>query len=333
MAATIAAVGLGIVGSSCKEPTSVVIEVRTTVPVGDVRATMFAVGGNPGEAEQKAALGSVDAVTKSVDPSGFVGTLVAVPSNGDGSRLAVVIVLGVGVAPQTCKPPDYKGCIVARRSLAYRANERLRLPIVIEPACVNVPCSPTTTCQKGSCYESSVSCDAANVCASPGDNGSPVDGGGDGNDGTLPDGTLPDGARPDGSTNDGATGDAKADAPDGGNTFDGSTPNAGLVFCPAPATDCVLGEPSNERCCTKSGAGTCAIPEVACTVGSYELYCDGPEDCPAITPYCCIAGTTASCKGLCVSGNILCHSSNECPSLSTCTGVYAGYYGTCETPP
>lgn len=288
--------------ASCREPTSLEIDVRTNLAAADVRGTAFVVAGTPFAAEERVKLTSWSATTNAVGPDGHVGTLVAIPEGGrnEGS-VSIVVVVGVGRNATSCAPPKFEGCIVARRQLAYRAHTRLRLPIVLETSCVDVPCDATSTCAKGSCVSANVDCNDDGSCDPPA-RLVPVDAGNDPDatlDAPLPsDGDPPD-ARPDGS--DAAT--------DGGDASPGPTgndcpTNAGTIDCrtTSSAPDCCFYStsffctsscPGNTYSCTGrrycSSAYCCGTdmpPSASCGTSCAHFVCTGDGDCPPQLPRC-----------------------------------------------
>ncbi|HSO37387.1 MAG TPA: hypothetical protein VLT33_32905 [Labilithrix sp.] len=109
---------------------------------------------SPQEAEDRMALGSFSAqVERGACDGARIGTLVITPQ---GPRGAVLVAARVSDDPTaTCKPPDYKGCIVARRSFAFVDHASVTLPISLEAACADVACDVATSCRSGSCVSAS----------------------------------------------------------------------------------------------------------------------------------------------------------------------------------
>ncbi|MBS2020254.1 MAG: hypothetical protein JST00_45765 [Deltaproteobacteria bacterium] len=320
-----AASAMLLAAESCKEPTSVEIEVRTTLQPNEVRGTQFFVGGDPSALESDVGNGYPSAETANAGADGFVGTLVSIPPDGESGSLSIVVVLGFSNAPSACRPQNgYKGCIVARRRLAYRKNERLRVPILLDPSCVDVPCDAVSTCAKGSCFSSSIECAADGSCRGPENGGTqrpperPIDGGAeaavDASDASAD-------APPD------ALVDSPIDAP-ADRKFDGpiepSSPDA--IRCPGQP-DCAL---ANETCCISSGSGTCLSDLALCAPPTLTVRCDGPEDCGIRA--CCIVTNGTACLPACPTEESLCHSDADCPLVRpTCTPLqYANFYRVCR---
>ncbi len=318
-------VALGAI-ASCREPTSIEIDVRTNLAASDMRGTVFVVAGTAAEAVGLMTKGSWSAVTNAVDGDGHVGTLVAVPhGGGGGGGVSIVVIAGYGRAATSCAPPKFDGCIVARRQLSYRAHARLRLPIALDLSCANVPCDELSTCANGKCVSAQTTCDDDDGCrleapaASGEDGGTPDAGGEGGAEGdALVDGPTQTDAKPDGPV----PGDAGGDANSGGIAN----------ICPAPtAIDCY----PNICCYTSSNNFQCG-PTAACSVSVYKFQCTGRLHCAA-SEFCCSESTpeTSHCATDCVL-HTLCNSDADCPvDIPKCTkrffpGGGAKYLSECQ---
>ncbi len=131
-----------VVLSACRDPTQITFEITTDVPCGDVNDTSIAVG-VPGEVEDT----STTATTRCVD--GRIGSIVVVPSSGTDAEIGIRMATGVGVDAESCAPPAFTGCIVARRALRYVPHTPLFVPVTMRSECRDVPCGATTTCVEG----------------------------------------------------------------------------------------------------------------------------------------------------------------------------------------
>jgi hypothetical protein len=309
---------LALVLASCRSPTKVVLDLRTNLPCSSVKGTTVGAAADPLSAEASTpAAGSTACAA-----GGELGTLVVVPRTGDSTRVAVRAILGVTVVPSACKPPEYAGCVVERRSIAFVSHEELDIPIALDAECVGVPCDATTTCVKGRCVSADVSCDADNTCRVEGD---------------TPPGTPPNVPPPiDGSADGGdadAQTDAPTDAPKDAPKDAVSSPDAdGKIDCPgAPDDPCNVGG----QCCfdALSGVGSCD----ACIIGQPRLACSGLRTCglSAIGGYCCYSTVSkdAACSTSCAD-LYLCETSADCPpGLSLCNHGAAsfpsGFFGRC----
>src|SRR5262245_39809067 len=110
--------------SACRTPTQVTFEVTTNVPCSELRETAIAVGSLDALADP----GFAPAATAPrCTREGRIGSLVVVPSGGDGDLVAVRITTGVGVAPDACGPESK--CIVARRALRFIPHEELTVRV------------------------------------------------------------------------------------------------------------------------------------------------------------------------------------------------------------
>lgn len=322
----LAFVGL-VVATSCKEPTQVIVEARTNVPHRAGLATTFSVGA-PGAVEK------AEATTESREPwgaDGFVGSLVVVPGTGDDAPLAVKLVMGIRVEARECKPPEYQGCIVARRRLRYVPHERLRLPIGIYARCEGVSCDESSTCNAlGLCVSAEIdpsTCASDSGCRVPGDDAPPpvVDG----------DASTPNDATTDGSAdaNDGGAGGDATDAADAGGDAGAATP--GYVECPgAPGGRCSTA--NDTFCCYTPGTnlGTCSTDSVGCYQGGRALImCDDHSDCAAGETCCHNGGGTPylGCSNSCIDiYKEVCHVSGVCQGGKACTDLAFNHYSTCQ---
>jgi hypothetical protein len=95
-------------------------------------------------------------VTQSCSDDGGIGTLFVVPSGGFDVDVGIRATLGVTADADQCTPPEFAGCVVARRSLEYTPHHRLVLPISLTQACVGHPCDPSSTCVGGVCVDAGV---------------------------------------------------------------------------------------------------------------------------------------------------------------------------------
>jgi hypothetical protein len=284
-----ACVGVAIaIFASCKEPTAIAIEARTNAPPQSVKGTTFTV-----RAPDVAENAPPQAQTSSVDASGFIGSLVAVPKDADDSSVVVKVVVGLDRPAEACSRTDgYKGCIVARRRLSYVPGETLRLPIFLDVACRDIACNDSSTCRGGLCVSSVVSC-SGSACEAPGEL---VDGGTILVDApTSPDVSVPL--------------DAAGDAMEAGPDYSGVVCNGKV--CPRGNVCCIEGSKPG-FCLTAND--TCPIVTVG--VPMLRVECDGPEDCRGGNR-CCATATLAACQPACMSDDKeLCHSKFDCTTKS-----------------
>ncbi len=168
----LAVLGLVLAASvaSCQEPTQITLTVRTNVPYRpNVSMAMWSSSG--GRIPQ----GSAPQVTHG-EPwlsDGLLGDLVVTPRGGKDEPLTLHVVLGVGRDPARCSSEDSKGCIVARRRLAFVPHTRLRVPVVLWLACDGVACGEDETCNYvGKCVPAALdpaACSSPDGCVLPGD--------------------------------------------------------------------------------------------------------------------------------------------------------------------
>jgi len=324
--ATIAAItvaGAAAVASpGCRTATQVTLEIRTdgSLTCAEVKGVAIVVALTPAAAEGKMALSTLSAeiVRGACGPDRhLLGTLVMTPSDSTG---AVVVRARVSDSvDSTCKPPDYRGCIVSRRAFSFIDHASVTLPITLELSCADVPCDAITSCRTGQCISSNATCfEETERCESPAEPVVTADGGAPLPDDAAVDGTLPDGAVADASND----ADAKAD------TGDGAVGN--------PGEDCPTGVPGGEPCysgvkplccanvpmqrfeCTDNAGGCPGLyPRFSCTNTALctGLCCAGTPDGGAITGTC--TGTFASCPA---GQRALCKTSLDCPiAARSCT--------------
>lgn len=316
----LAAAAFGL-GQGCQDATQATLEIRMVKSELCPKSggTGIAVGTDRDETEQRITT-YVTAETRECDPSsGMIGSLVVTP--GESGKAAIVVAVAFDAtrarSSSECRPPAYAGCIVARRFLAFADHKNLRLPITIDPACLDVPCNATSTCRKGNCYDSRTI-----NGEEPGDDGKGgaleggiVDG--------AADGFTPDGSRQDGSTSEGGDGSSEGGEA-GGEGGDAEAGKSTVPFClvddPSGRNDlycetdgfgvpktCGIRPTVPNACCpTGSGGGTSCAP-VNCVDATTQLCCRN-EDCPQ-PGYCCppetAKGQPRTCKagGPAVDGN------------------------------
>jgi len=328
--ATIAAFATSLmaVAPGCRDATQATLEIRMlkTDLCPKLGGTAIAVGANRDEVEARVST-YVTAETRDCDVgSGTIGSLVVTP--GEGGRSAIVVAVAFDTArartATDCKPPAYAGCVVARRYFAFSDHKNLRIPISIDPECLDVPCNATSTCRKGNCYDSETT-----DGLEPGDDGN----GGATEAGIVDgavDGFVPDGSKLDGS-NDGSSADGSSEGgPDGGSDADGgeggapplATCNANILYCNKAGA---LGECSGsiaQACCDLDVPNRCTTP-AACDAKT--KYCCVPADCTVPGETC--MGASGTTPGRCLPSSVVpptCTNPNLgpllCPSPTSCNG-------------
>jgi len=157
---------------ACRESTQVTIRLTTDASCGGDGFQQAAIAV---AAKEKLSGREPSALTEACqdgDPESDIGTIVVVPSGDDDAPFAVRVVAGIGVPAEACMAPDYvlgdddteagRGCIVARRNLAFLPHTELELPIVLRKECLNVDCSADQTCVSGTCVSAKVDPDKCN---------------------------------------------------------------------------------------------------------------------------------------------------------------------------
>lgn len=325
----------------CQSPTQVTVELRTfgALPCSSLKGVSIAVAQTPAEAEARMKLQSFSAQVPRGECGAdgrTVGTLVITPSGEAG---AIVVRARISDEPgATCEPPEYKGCIVARRSFSFIDHASLTLPITLEAACADVPCNVESSCRSGVCVSSKASCsEALGSCPSVAE---PVPAPDGGSTPPLPDEVLPlpDGGMPDGSPDLDASPDASVDASpdatlDAPITDGNSDAPTSKGLCPTNSgpVDCALNGAS-PVCCFDIVAGFSCTTAFGCPPAAPHYNCTGPTQCA--TKPCCgglsppdagndggdagANGFVASCAGAALSCDALskdtvCGSNADCP--------------------
>jgi hypothetical protein len=300
----------------------VTIDIRTDVPCSLVQKTSITVG-SPADAETAQ---DPTAVTASC-AAGFIGSLVTVPATDSSAKLAVRVVTGVDRDATQCSAENaFKGCVVARRRLAYVPHTPLFVPVFMNLNCKDVPCDVRSTCNRlGQCVSAELDpgrCAEPSGCTVEGDvrppdaglgpPPPPGDGGGDARDGA---GDAPTDAIREGSV-------------DGGGDDSSTVPRPG-VRCLGSA-DCI----SPQYCCFDANAqtGTCQAQQTPCPFGGgwHLLRCDGREDCP--NGLCCLSNAASICVasgGEC-TGLLMCNTQAQCASGTCAPAGFSSAYRTCQ---
>jgi hypothetical protein len=187
----VCAFGALAAAASCRAPTEVTLVLSTDVPCAMLTGTSITVG-TAADVETSQPV----TVTNACEPStGNIGTFVLIPESGSDEAFAVRIVSAVGGLIANCTPPDYTGCIVARRELAFIPHTPLTLPIEMTAQCLDISCTGSNTvvetCSGGTCKSAMVNCATSGACQSTPE--------------PLPDATTPvDATQPDHEATDGA---------------------------------------------------------------------------------------------------------------------------------
>ncbi len=150
---TVALLAGAVLGVACRAPTEVRLELSTDAECGDVTGTTITTGLLI-ELEDR----PPTTATTHCDPrSGRIGSVVVVPARKKDDEFAVRIVTGFFKEPEQCVADDFAGgCIVARRALSFIPHDTIELPIVMEAACIDIPCGATETCRAGRCVSATL---------------------------------------------------------------------------------------------------------------------------------------------------------------------------------
>jgi hypothetical protein len=136
----------------CLEATQITVVVTTNASCGDLRTTTLTVG-QLGALEQNVPVSSRDGCET---PPALIGSVVIVPAGKNDAPVAFRVVTGVKKNAEDCAPPDYKGCIIARRALSYAPHHPLRVNVRMDLSCLDVPCGELETCSNGLCVPAEI---------------------------------------------------------------------------------------------------------------------------------------------------------------------------------
>lgn len=343
---------MGAGAGGCQTATEVTLELRTlgALPCTSLKGVEIVVAQTPRDAEERMKLGSFSAVVARGDCSAdghTIGTLVITPSESTG---AVMVRARFSDAPDAkCEPPDYKGCIVARRSFSFIEHASLTLPISLEAACVDVPCDVESSCRSGVCVSSQAACsDGANACLSIAEPVPDKDGGvilPDEAGIVTPDSGLADRfAPPDAPFDSPQSYDGPADAPVVDAPSDSASTdsmadapwNQGDV-CPTGAgnVDCFFAAGTPVCCLNEAANGFSCVAQGVCQAPSKRYDCTGRAHCGGGS--CCagFADGSTTFTATCSAGafncgalgkDTICTSSADCPG-TLCTKVSGTFNG------
>jgi hypothetical protein len=213
-----------------------------------------------------------------------IGTLTIVPKGAKDAVVAVKVVTGVDATPDKCLPPEYKGCIVARRAVRFAPHDERELSIFMSLACENRSCDAGSTCRDGVC----VPLDQIPPIGNPPPPPSPSDGGdGAPGDGDLDGAPVDAGPRCDPTTCTGGNracdpeGFCHVDCKGGANVCTGQVcpPNNDCRVTCGKADDCETFECASSGRCKIECKGAQSCEDVKCNAGSCEVSCTGDEAC------------------------------------------------------
>ncbi|NUO48072.1 MAG: hypothetical protein HOV80_04365 [Polyangiaceae bacterium] len=147
---------LALLIGSCRTPTQIELVIMTDLSCDELADVSITAGAPDGV--ETAAPTTVTQDCSAEDGGSRVGTLVLAPA-GDAASDVAIRVIGAsepGHAEQCTADNGYAGCIVSRRRLNYVPHTELRLRIDLSRACIDVACSPDTTCVDGTCKSATI---------------------------------------------------------------------------------------------------------------------------------------------------------------------------------
>ena len=172
--ALVCALAVGAVWA-CYGPTELVVSVSTNVDCAAVQTNGLSIRTAASEGQLLDAPAATESNACELGPRGAdLGTLVLVPS-GVADDVVLQVVLGVDRPTSECQPPSrIEGCIVARRRVGYVHHRSLRVPIVLNRACLGVQCGEGETCERGACVSAAVQTCAGGDCELEADGSAPL---------------------------------------------------------------------------------------------------------------------------------------------------------------
>ncbi len=310
----VAAIAVVAVVAACRAPTQARLVVTTSALCSETNGVAITVKDKPATVARvlDETPGFVTtSTTTCAQKAGYgdYGTLVLAPGEATG---AVLVVAGYGATrAESCTPKNqFKGCIVARRAFSFVDHATITIPVSLDPDCVDVPCDAFSTCRRGACVDSSVSC-TESECTGPS---------------LPPPGEADAGATPRDGASDAPVGSSDAGADSGGDGGGGSDAgDAGSLVDAGGGTS---------RCGLVPGAACrgfgSTMPNVPC----------GPADvCCAMATGACVPYTgldTTSCGGSlfccsdqadCTGGDVCCKRTINGRQVFDCRPT-----GACESP-
>lgn len=147
---------LALLIGSCRTPTQIELVIMTDLSCEELADVSITAGAPDGV--ESAAPTTVTRDCSAEGGGSRVGTIVLAPA-GDATSDVGIRVVGAtkpGRAEGCTADNAYAGCIVSRRRLNYVAHTELRLQIDLSRACIDVACSPDTTCVDGRCRNATI---------------------------------------------------------------------------------------------------------------------------------------------------------------------------------
>ncbi|HZF56651.1 MAG TPA: hypothetical protein VE093_48885 [Polyangiaceae bacterium] len=151
---------------SCATPTQVYITITTDLPCSRIKTVEVSVGTK--DTIEEADPASTNDPLKCHTPEGEnteIGTIVITPKAAKNDRFTVMVVAAIDTPIDECgKKGNYKGCIVARRSLNFIPKSDLKMPIFLSSSCEGVGCTAgqDQTCVLGACVSALI--EDSSVC-------------------------------------------------------------------------------------------------------------------------------------------------------------------------
>ena len=171
-ALTLAAVGAAAAGvalaEGCRDPTEIVVDVRTDA-CDAVKNTMIVVGDHDGI---ETAQPTIFSRGNGCEIADRIGTLTVVPRDARDAEVSIKVVTGVDKPAHECVAST-DGCIVARRRARFAPGRSQTIIVIMSLACTGKDCGPDAECApSGVCVDPG----AVEPDGGPGDDAGPVGG-------------------------------------------------------------------------------------------------------------------------------------------------------------
>jgi hypothetical protein len=141
--------------ATCAAPTAITVVVKNDFGCKVLPRAGLSVARTVLELDQQA----LTSTSFECDASGRLGSIVLVPKGDKSGRIALQIALRPdGEDPANCLGANQKGCIFARRDLAWIENVNLEVIVDMRLACLDIPCERSATCVRGNCVSPLLTC-------------------------------------------------------------------------------------------------------------------------------------------------------------------------------
>jgi hypothetical protein len=134
--------------TECAAPTAITVIVKNDFGCKVLPRAGLSMAATVPELEGKA----LTSTSFECDANGRLGSIVLVPKDGKTGRIAFqVVVRPDGEDPATCLDTKARGCISAKRDVAWIPHVNLEVLIDMRISCLDIPCDRESTCARGQC--------------------------------------------------------------------------------------------------------------------------------------------------------------------------------------